>query len=377
MNQINNNLNQLVNALFICNEKFLNKSDNAGGVKFCTDEYLSMINTNFNVIKFPVSYDKKIIQRIRKKINLNAYNDYDINGYKSSLKTVLLENKVTHVFLNLTNTGPFAKLVKSISSTIKVILCSHGNESGDYLHELNIHEKHRGFQEKTATYNLGKMLVKEATFRKNIDLVLTVSDVEEGIEKWLGAKNVFMVPRYIEKQNKLYVPIKGRVGFISDLSHEPNFFGIKEVCNALNKMPSHNIEMRLVGGGKERGDELQNKYSFVRYLGYLSEDKLEKEISAWTFALNPVFYYSRGVSTKLGKSLGMGYPVITSEIGMRGYKWQEGELPKCKTAIEMAALIVTLSNDKNTWDFYKTEVQKIQASSPSYEEMMLELNRYL
>jgi hypothetical protein len=377
VNEINNDNNPLTNALFICNEKFLDASINAGGVKFCTDEFLCLIKTAFHVIEFPVSYDISIRQKISRKFNLSAYNDYNVSKYKASLKTVLNENSITHVFLNLTNTATFAEIIKSISPSIKVILCSHGNESGDYLHEIVMHEKYKRLKKKSAIYNLGTMLFKEATVRKNIDVVLTVSDVEEGIEKWLGAKSVFMIPRFIEKQHGIYNPVQGKVGFISDLSHEPNFFGIVEVCKAVSLLAHQNINIILVGGGKERGESLQKQYSFVQHLGYLSEEKLAQEISSWTFALNPVFYYSRGVSTKLGKSLGMGYPVITTDIGMRGYKWTEGKLPECKTAQEMATLIIELSNVKNAWEHYKSEVVKIQASSPSYKQMMMEIKNYL
>lgn len=368
---------ELRNALFICNAKFLDSSINEGGVKFCTDEYLSLIKTTFKVTQFPVVYDVSIIHKISRKFNLNAYNDYTPGKYKNALKTILQEKSITHVFLNLTNTAPFAAVIKSISSKIKIILCSHGNESGDYLHDIIMHEKYKGLQKKAATYNVGNMLLKEAAMRNNIDVVLTVSDVEEGIEKWLGAKTVCMVPRFIANQNGNYEPVSGKVGFISDLSHEPNYFGISEVCKAINLLPHEKIKIRLVGGGKERGEILQKKYSFVEYIGYLSEEKLAAEISTWTFSLNPVFYYSRGVSTKMGKSLGMGYPVITTDIGRRGYKWKEGQLPECKTAKEMALLITELSVDKNAFEFFKNEVTKIQESSPSYKEMMTEINTYL
>ena len=148
---------------------------------------------------------------------------------------------------------PFAKLIKSISDSVKVILCSHGNESGDYLHDIIKHEKYIGIKKKSATYNLGNMLLQEATFRKYIDVVLTVSDVEENIEKWLGAKAVYMVPRFIEKSNKSYNPIAGRVGFISDLSHEPNFFGIQHLCSELELLDNKKFAVNPCWRGNSKG----------------------------------------------------------------------------------------------------------------------------
>ena len=372
-----NNSGSKATALFICNEKFLDSSLPEGGVKFCTDEFLELIKVKFDVINFPVKYTNTLTYRTSKKLGTGAYNDYDPSAYAAVLKKIIEENTIGHVFLNLTNIAPFAELIKNIAPSVKVILCSHGNESGDYLHEVSTHAQYRGARKRLAAYTLGKLLVKEAEMRSHIDLVLTVSDVEEGIEKWLGAKKIYMVPRFISKQQMSYEPVAGRVGFLSDLSHEPNYFGIKEVCNALQKSGDMSVEIRLAGGGKERGAALAQQFSFVQYLGYLPEDALEKEIASWSFSLNPVFYYSRGVSTKLGKSLGMGLPVITTDKGMRGYKWKTGEMPVAFNAAQMASMIITLSHDKEKQQYYHQQVLQIQQSAPSYETMMADIQSFL
>lgn len=365
------------NALFICNEKFLDTNSNEGGVKFCTDEYMTLLSTDFVLINFPVAYSNNFWYKVSKKLALSSYNDYSATTFKQELIKSIKENKVKHIFLNLTNTTVFATLIKEIDNSIKVILCSHGNESGDFLHELVKHQKFRGFKKILATFSLGKMLTKEADLRKNIDLVLTVSDVEVGIEKWLGASQVYMVPRYIDKLQSSYNPIFGRVGFFSDLSHEPNYYGIKQVCEFLEKCNSERIELRLAGAGEDRGVELQKRFKFVTYLGFLSNENLLSECSSWTFALNPVFYYSRGVSTKLGKSLGNGMPVITTDKGLRGYKWNEGEIPICYDAKEMALMIQDLATDSAAWKKYRIEVSTIQNSAPSYNDIMVEIQPFL
>lgn len=364
-------------ALFISNEKFLDDSIAGGGVKFCTDEFLALLHTGFEVTKFPVKYTTGMGFRIKKKLRISAYDDYAPDQYLPSIKEAVIKNDVKYIFLNLTNTAPFAKGINEILPHVKVVLCSHGNESGDHLHEVAMHQSFSGAKKKIATNVLGKMLVKEAAQRQYIDLVLTVSDVEEGIEKWLGAKQVYMVPRHIDGAKQDYQPIAGRTGFFSDLSHRPNYYGISEVCKAIEAAGYNDLAIRLAGGGAERGKELEQKFSFVKYLGYLSEEELAKETSSWAFALNPVFYYSRGVSTKLGKSLGMGLPVITTQKGLRGYVWSEGELPVAGSAAEMAAMIQKLSRDPAACEHYKNEVYKIQQSAPSYVQMMSEIKKLL
>ena len=356
-------------ALFISHEKYLNAVSPEGGVKFCTDEYLSLININFEITKIPVHYTKKWSYRLKKKLGLSAYDEYQPKDYQLLLKEHLDNKTLKFVFLNLTNTSAFAEFIKKNWLHVKVILCSHGNESGDHLHAISLHNNYKGILKKTAVYSLGNMLVKESYFRKYIDIVLTVSDVEVGIEKWLGAKTVLLVPRIIDANNIKRKPVNGRVGFLADLSHEPNFYGIKEVCDALKKMERNTATIHLVGGGIERGLLLAQQYSFVKYLGYLNENDLIEELVTWTFALNPVFYYSRGVSTKLGKALGVGIPVITTEKGMRGYEWTEGTLPLCETPNEMAVTISKIANDFNSITAYNGEVLKIQSTVPSLKHI--------
>ena len=357
-------------ALFLCNEKFLDATINTGGVKLCTDEFKALLKTAFTLEDFSVSYAYNLLYRLKSKLGVGAYEDYNISHFKASLEDKIRKEQIQYVFLNLSNTASFSKVLKSMDPKVKVILCSHGNESGDFLHETVMHQKYRGFKRNAAYYNLGKMLASESKFRQCIDLVLTVSNVEEEVEKWLGAKNIYMVPRVIDKQCLEENTVIGRIGFVSDLSHEPNFYGINELCKAIVASGKTAPEIRLVGGGDNRGNQLAQRYNFVNQLGYLKEEEMKKELSTWTFALNPVFYYSRGVSTKLGKCLGLGIPVITTAIGMRGYCWQEGELPISKSKNEMADQCIKLSRDETAILYYREEVKRIQTSTPKHMKMM-------
>ena len=357
-------------ALFISNVKYIDTSSTEGGVKFCTREYIDLLKTKFEVVLFPVQITRGIFYRLKKKLGIDAYEEYEVNNYMDQLTKVIEVNKIDYVFLNLSNTVTFSAAIKKSNAFVKIILCSHGNESGDFLHDIVLHKKLKGLRNITARYALGKMLSKESLFRKYIDLVLTVSDVELNIEKWLGAKKIYMVPRTLRGEMIHHYPVKGRVGFFGDLSHAPNFYGIKKVCEAINNLEAAGIELRLVSSQEARGEALQKEFSFVTYLGYLPDEALSKEAATWTFCLNPVFYYSRGVSTKLGKALGMGVPVITSKKGMRGYLWKEGEILSCDTEEQMANLILKHASNTEDFHFYRDEILKMRASSPTFNQII-------
>jgi glycosyltransferase involved in cell wall biosynthesis len=367
-------------ALFISNSIYLSLSTNEGGVKLCTREYLSLIQLLYDVVLFPVNTHIDLKYRIKVKIGLNVYNDFCPEGYRQQLTTVIQDNNVGIVFLNMSNTASFAEVIKDIfGDKVKIVLCSHGNESGDYLHESTRFAKRLPFYKSIlSSYTLGLMLKKEATFRqKFLDAVLTVSPVEESLEKWLGAGNVMMVPRTITNEPVNWEPVTGRVGFIGDLSHWPNFFGIEQLSESIKNDPGKEIEVRLVGSPGHIGLGLEKTYPFIKYLGYLNNDELEKEVSTWAFFLNPVYYYSRGVSTKLAKALGWGIPVITTSIGCRGYQWDRGDLVFAETPHETAEKIKEFATDPEKIKTAVNAVKELVLSSPTLESIGKNLEEFL
>ncbi|TDQ19367.1 glycosyltransferase involved in cell wall biosynthesis [Algoriphagus boseongensis] len=368
-------------ALFLSNEIYFDASKKEGGVRVCTEEYLALIEKLFDVEVFKVSYHISFTYRLRVKLGLNIYNDYQPEQYAKELEDVIRTKKIELVFLNLSNTAPFAAIIKAIfGNQVKVILCSHGNESGDYLHEATrFQKKNSFFRGWFSSYALGHMLKKEAEFRqKGLDAVLTVSPVEEALENWLGAKQVLMVPRTVTTQFLTRNPVAGRVGFIGDLSHAPNFFGIDEVCKAIELLPSYEgVNLRLVGAPEAVGERLAAKYPFVNYLGYMDNDSLQQEVSSWTYFLNPVFYYSRGVSTKLAKAFGWGIPVITTKIGCRGYIWRNCDPVMVDTPGTMAKAIQELSNQSESFEIESEQIRTLVTSIPDMEENSKQLALFL
>ena len=370
-------------AIFLSNELFFDASKKEGGVRVCTEEYLALMSQLYDVEVFKVRYHISYVYRARVKLGLNAYNDYKAEQYAQQLKETILKRNVKVVFLNLSNTAPFAKVIKTaFGNDVKVILCSHGNESGDFLHEATRFKRRVPFfRNWFSEYTLGHLLKKEAEFRQNdLDAVLTVSPIEEALEFWLGAKFVFMVPRTVNPEFLDRKPVKGRVGFFGDLSHSPNFYGVDEVCKAIAKLSSYPqgaINLRLVGAPAKVGERLAQTYSFVTYLGYLNNDSLKAEVETWAYFLNPVFYYSRGVSTKMAKAFGWGLPVITTTIGCRGYVWSKGDPVIADSAPAMAIAIQQLSTDIDSFREVDEQVRELVASVPNLEAVAKQLEIFI
>ncbi|HEX9513720.1 MAG TPA: glycosyltransferase [Puia sp.] len=359
-------------VLFISNELFLDTKNREGGVRNCTLEFIELLSQRFEVVGFPVKTRRSLSYRAKVRLGLNHYDDYDPAEFREALHRKIKQNNIRFVFLNLSNTIRFSALIKQLPDVdVKVIVCSHGNETGDFLHQVVRFKESTGYSKKLfSAYTLGRLLKIEAFYRiKDIDMVWTVSPVEEDIEKWLGAKRTYMVPRVIKKDFLDLKPVLNRVGFLGDISHTPNQTGVLDICEAL-KRQEQPIELRLVGGPESIGESIAREYPFVTYLGYLEDRELREEAASWSYFLNLVFYYSRGVSTKLAKALSWGLPVITTIPGNRGYQWKEGELPLAKDAQHMAQLILANAGNIGNIERDQQEVKKILSSSPGFEQIM-------
>jgi glycosyltransferase involved in cell wall biosynthesis len=367
-------------ALFITNKLYINSKLNEGGVRLCTEEYIKLISEIYETEIFPIENRKSVLYSFQVRLGLHLYKDYKISNYMFEISEKIETDKIKFVFLNQCNLANFGKELKNTHRDLKVFICSHGNESGDLLHDVTRFNYNQPFYRKIfSNWILGRAIRTEVFQRLNfIDGVLTVSEVETQIENWLGAKKVMFVPRTINYNPIVYNNTTGIVGFIGDLSHPPNFFGLKKVLEALQeKGVNENFQLRIVGSSTKWGEKLEVEFPFVKYLGYLGNNELSKECESWSFFLNPVFYYSRGVSTKLAKALGMGLPVITTSIGKRGYKWTDGKFPVVKNPTEMAKAILNLAFDSELIEFYRNEVKLIVNSAPTFDLLGGQLSDFL
>ena len=152
-----------------------------------------------------------------------------------------------------------------------------------------------------------------------------MSEEEETLERWLGAKLTFVIPRVVVPAVLPWTPVRNRVGYVGSLGHPPNKVALTSVCEALARRGAA-VELRLAGGPAATGQSFAARFPFVSYLGPLSEADLEKEASTWNLFLNPIFWLSRGASMKLAKALGCGIPTLTARNGRRGYLYHEAEM---------------------------------------------------
>lgn len=336
-------------AIFLTNKRSV-YSDVTGGVQLCSQEFLEILKQveSISLENYYVDFTKNFLQRVSMKLGLENYSMYDVEKDKNNLIEYLKENNIEVVFINMASLVRYAKPIKEkFGDRIKIILMSHGNHSGDFLHLITKPIKRVGILRNFLNkIRLGLLLSTESEFRiKYLDAVVALSETEMQIENWFGAKKSLFVPRRLESAFLDYHPVLKRVGFVGRLDHPPNLQGMEILLKALSDMKNADIEIRLVGAPELYGKKIEAMHSSVKYLGELSDEDLEKEAATWALQLNPVWWYSTGASTKLAKTISWGIPVVTAEAGRRGYKWTAGELLYADSPESMCKIMIEETDD--------------------------------
>lgn len=369
-------------VVFITNKIFIDLTLPEGGVRVCTLEFIDLLKAGYQVIFLPVSVNRSLVFRLKFKLGIDVYEDYNPSDYFQQLSELVIKKGIKKFFINLSNATDFAGYLKKTfpEHNLKTILCSHGNESGDFLHQsARFSNDLPTVKRLFSAWRLGKILQKEALYRlQYIDCVLTVSQVEERLEQWIGAKKTYLVPRVFKGNFLEWKPIAGRIGFVGDIRHEPNFYGLLQLCEAIEREDKDKkIELRLIGKEDENSSILKKKFSFVTALGYMDDCALQNEAATWSYYLNLVFYYSKGVSTKLSKGINWGLPVISTTAGNRGYFFRGGDIVTIDDPRKIVEYLLQTINKEQMVYHDREGVMKVVKNTITFEEIMKDLKPVL
>jgi len=325
-------------VLFLSDKVFVDYTI-PGGVQLCTYEFIEYLEAaGYSVKVIKVNPVITFTRKVKKKLHVEAYELYDVENWLPEIISSINTENIKLVFFNQINLAHWSESIKeAVGKDVKYIGLSHGNESGDYLHDVT----QSPVTSFLKTWRLGKFLVKEkAIFSRHLDGVITISENETYIDQWLGAQNVFYLPRILKQIPFNWKPAPGTIGFVGTLNHLPNQMGIELLSDELQKQGFKGT-LRLVGSPHSAGHALEQKYPFIQYSGALSPEEMEKEAGTWCIFLNPVFWYARGSSTKLSQALNWGLPVASTLAGIRGYDLSDRSIATYNNRPENLAEMVT------------------------------------
>jgi hypothetical protein len=367
--------------LFISDEAHLDAGI-PGGVQICTQEYMDLLReTGFDVTVLSVSPRRDLRHRVLNRLFPDPYSRYDASSIADRAIAKIVDDEISVVAINQVSLLPVGRVLKNrLGTEITLLGLSHGNESGDTLHEVL--RRSGGWTDRmTGALRLGWMMIQEArSFTDVVDLMLCMSEIEQKINAWLGAECSMVVPRTFEPDFLDWSPVPGRCGFVGTLDHLPNEEGIRRVLGVLEQeweSKASTVDLRVVGGPEDVGKELERTYSVATYCGRMSQRGFREEAATWGLFLNPIWWYARGATTKLAQAVNWGLPIVTTPPGRRGYSWSRGTIQVAETPGEMAALIVEVARNPKRCEQLAEEVRTVSRNGPTLDDLSLSLTNRL
>ena len=353
-----------------------------GGVQLCSQEFLGIVRAASDEVELvPVTITKAPFWRLRRLLGLGSYLFYRPKDASSRLAKEVATVRPTNIFLNRSELMRIAPLAAKLAPEAKIVIMSHGNQSGDDLYEVAGPGGRRKslLDRMAATWQLGLDLITESSYRhRYLDAICVMSEEEETLERWLGATTTVVLPRVIHSRPLDWQPIMGRVGFVGTLNHTPNRVALERLCEELVCLNTTDFEFRLVGGPDDIGRALAAKYSFVQYLGRLDDAALQREAVSWSLFLNPIFWLSRGASMKLGQSLSWAIPSLSTRAGARGYHLAPGLLFLTEDSADaFAAKLRDLVHDKESLTAVRSRLLSSGEDWPDVNSLALRLTSIL
>ena len=335
-----------------------------GGVQVCTAEFVALFRAAGYDLRFhDIAQQRDLVTRGRLRWKLEAYGGYDYAAHAAAIAGAAEPGTV--VALNQMDIAPLAAHLHARAPRLPVVVLSHGNASGDFLHE-SLAAGSGVLGRLRDRWRLGSQLARESVLlRGDVDLVVCISETEEAIDRWLGARHTLMVPRTLAADPLPWQPVAGRIGVVATADHFPNRAGVEMLAEALRPVAPHALRLRLVGGGGDAGRDLQRRFPFLEYLGPLDDAALRAEAATWSLFVHPLFWHARGASMKLATAIGWGLPIATTPAGRRGYRWGEGELIEAVEPADLAARIVAVLSDRAQLELARAQTARIARSGPA------------
>ena len=123
-------------SLFLYNPHDLGRG-NEGGVQICSKEFLDVVRAASDHTElFEVDVARHPLSRLKRKLHAGSYLLFRPSDYAFDLARTVDERGIDTVFVNRAELIRFAPEIKGLNRGVKVILMSHGNQSGDDLYEV-------------------------------------------------------------------------------------------------------------------------------------------------------------------------------------------------------------------------------------------------
>ncbi|ODV39174.1 Glycosyltransferase [Microcystis aeruginosa NIES-98] len=192
----------------------------------------------------------------------------------------------------------------------------------------------------------------ELNYANQAEATVVVTEDEKQVLSSLGVKNVWVIPNIHEEislSEKVAFDQRSGLVFIGSYNHPPNIDAVKWLC--LEIMPlvwasRPDITVNLLGSNlKDEVKELASDQVVVT--GYVPE--VEPYFQKSRIFVAPL-RFGAGMKGKIGQSLSLGLPTITTRIGAEGMGLiDHQDVLIADTAEEFAQAVIELYDNRELW----------------------------
>lgn len=305
---------------------------------------------NYKILK-ELFKDKFFIHELKKnKLSVkdlpNAFKGHiDGINYDSitEIKNIIEKESITDVFIDGSNLGEIAKIIKKISLEIEIYTFFHNVESRFFLGSFKRNKSIKSF----LVFLVNYLAEKKSVFYS--DNILSINERDSELLKRVYKRKADYIHymsledkltnQYINKEKSNYEKFCLFVGGTFYANVDGIFWFAKNVSSHIN------LKTYVVGKGFEKYKRELESYDNINVIGKV--DSLEEWYHNAEFVIAPIFDGS-GMKTKVAEALMYGKKVIGTKESFTGYEQIIDKAGKCcNTSTEFIDTINLFDKDLN------------------------------
>lgn len=223
----------------------------------------------------------------------------------------------------------------------------------------------------------------ESDLIKRADLTITVTeeDKKQFIEHFnVPLEKITCIPEGYNSSEKTWNGIKNNDVVFIGSAYLPNIRAFEYILKMAQKLPEYNF--KIIGSVCDAVKK-RNLPKNVKLLGLLKENDKELEISNALVAINPVEQGS-GRNLKMNDYISHGIPIVTTEIGSRGFDEEVKNLFFITSVEKFPEVISSLKNlqtllhmNSNKMLAYAEKYSYLETEKSAYKAILNLVNQYL
>lgn len=279
-----------------------------------------------------------------------------LRKYKELIRGKAKANHDTAVELLKGDLAPVIKKIKQLASNSELLILDH----------FSVSPLIESITDVPIIYNShnAEIVMANQLYPENTEIISIVEKMERVAIKnsiattYCSTEDIVKLEDYYGKINKsFYVPngslmhekidpikrLRSRNILFVGSSHMPNIIAAKKIIDIARGMPDYNF---LICGNAGYSLQYEEQPRNFKIMGHVDDNMLDKLFKESFAFINPMESGS-GTHLKMMKALSYGIPIITSQVGARGFSKQE--INECmliaETNKEFVASIKTLENN--------------------------------